>query len=292
MSLKVRFAISVGSEGPDVRATVQRCEALGFDTVWLSDLPLGNGGDPIVTLAALAAATDGLHLGTNLVPFGRNPMVLARQLAQIDQLSGGRLLVTLVPGLGQPTERAALGLDGVDRGHALDEIVGLLRAWWSGQTVTHHSDRFHFDDVSIEPTPVQQPLELWFGGQGPRALDRVGRLGDGWLGAGLGPARAAEARRRIDDAADAAGRTVDPQHFGLSLPVGRRVLPEATAAQLSARYGDQPLEDLVPVGEDRVREMIEVLVGAGLSKFVIRLVDGGAEDDLEWLAAVLLPLQT
>src|SRR3954469_7242458 len=100
--MKVRFAVSVATDAPDPIGDVRLAEQLGFDSIWLSDLPMLAASDPVVALAALAAATERVHLGVNLVPFGRNPMLLARQLAQIDQLSGGRLLVTIVPGIDQP----------------------------------------------------------------------------------------------------------------------------------------------------------------------------------------------
>lgn len=311
MAHKVRFAASLPSLGVEAVPFVQRAEALGFDSIWLSDLPTMADGDPIVTLAALAVATERVHLGTNLVPFGRNPMVLARQLAHVDQLSGGRLLVTLVPGIGRGQEREALGLGDADRGDALEEVVGLLRRWWAGETVTHRSARFAFSDLGVEPRPVQEPLEVWFGGHGPWALERVGALGDGWLTAGLDPAGAGEGRRRIEEAAASAGRVVDPEHFGISLPYARTALSDEVKGALEARYRGQRAEDLVPVGADGLRALVGEYLDAGLSKFVLRPIglvpgspgrgapgrgdaprDTAAEDELAWLAEVVLPLQT
>ena len=128
------------------------------------------------------------------MPIGRNPLLLAKQLAQIDQLSGGRLLLMIVPGIGSPAEREALGMLGADRGAYLDEVVPLLRRFWSGEPVEHHSDRFSFAKLTVHPRPVQDPLELWLGGSGPKALARAGRLADGWLGAALTASEAGLAR--------------------------------------------------------------------------------------------------
>jgi probable F420-dependent oxidoreductase len=293
VALKVRFAVSAGTLGPDARPFVTLAESLGFDSIWLSDVPLTTAADPIVTLAALAAATERVHLGANVVPFGRNPMILARQLAQIDQLSAGRLLVTVVPGIDQPREREALGIGRRDRGAALEEITALLRAWWAGEAVTHTSDRWDFQAVTVDPRPVQDPLEIWFGGTGPKALDRVGRLGDGWLTAGLGPGEAAAARQAIVDAATAAGRAVDPEHFGISMPFARGPIPDATREALAARYRGQDVGQLAPSGPDELARRIGEYVDAGLSKFVLRQLDPGDEtDDLSWLADTVLPLQT
>ncbi len=138
--MKIRFAISaagLGGAGLDhYTAEVVALEKLGFDTVWLSDIPLGATLDPIVGLAYAAAATTKLKLGANIVPVGRNPLTLAKSLAHIDQLSGGRLLLSFVVGLDQPGERQALGST-ANRGALLEEVTPLLRTWWAGDPVTH-----------------------------------------------------------------------------------------------------------------------------------------------------------
>ena len=297
---KIRFAVSVPPSATDPVGYVRHAEELGFDSIWLSDLPMMAAADPVVTLAALAVATERVHLGVNLVPFGRNPMVLARQLAQIDRLSAGRLLVTVVPGVDQPGERAALGTGRGDRGPVMEEIVDLLRRWWSGEQVTHHSERVDVDDVSVEPRPVQDPLEIWFGGHGPKALDRVARLGDGWLTAGIGPETAAEARTTILDRAAELGRELDPEHFGISLPYARHGIPEASRRQMEALYPGRRVENLLPVGADGLDDHLARHLEAGLSKFVLRPVAGDgaagadpvdAADELAWLAEAVLPLQ-
>jgi probable F420-dependent oxidoreductase len=289
---KVRFAVSVAPTTPDPIGYVRLAEQLGFDSIWLSDLPMMAASDPVVALAALAGATERVHLGVNLVPFGRNPMLLARQLAQIDQISGGRLLVTIVPGIDQPGERTALGTGAGDRGPRMEEITELLRRWWSGEAVTHHSDRFAYDAVTVDPRPVQDPLEIWFGGHGPKALDRVARLGDGWLTAGIDPETADRARQRIEELAAVHGRTVDPEHFGISLPVARATVPEATRQQMEALYPGRRVEDLLPIGVEGLRDHLGRHLEAGLSKFVLRLSDpSDDEDDLRWLADTVLALQ-
>jgi probable F420-dependent oxidoreductase len=292
MALKVRFAVSAPGFGPDLRPFAMRSEALGFDTLWLSDIPIGAPGDPIVSLAAMAACTGRIHLGTNLVPLGRNPMLLARQLAQLDQLSAGRLLITLVPGLDLPGEREALAFGKGNRGAYLEQVTHLLRRWWAGEVVTHHDERFAFEKIAVAPQPVQDPLEIWFGGRGPKALERVGRLGDGWLTAGIGPAAADAARLVIHEAAAAAGRVVDPEHLGISMPFARHALSDGVRESLTARYPQERAEDLVPVGAAGLEKIVREYVDAGLSKFVLRQVDGGeSEDDLAWLADTVLPLQ-
>ena len=158
--------------------------------MWLSDIPLGATLDPVVGLSFATAATSSLKLGANVVPLGRNPLTLAKSLAQIDQMSGGRLLLSFVVGLDQPGERQALGVGArANRGRLIEEIMPLLRAWWAGESVTYESERYHFSTCPRR-TFQQQPLEVWFGGSGPPALERTGRLADGWLGSAMSPAEA------------------------------------------------------------------------------------------------------
>jgi probable F420-dependent oxidoreductase len=273
--VKIRFAITP-PRGIDQVADLER---LGFDTVWLSDIPLGEGLDPILGLAAAAAQTSKLKLGANIVPFGRSPVVLAKSLAQLDQLSNGRLLLSFVVGLDQPGEREALGIGSRSRGRLLEEIVPTVRAAWADGSPAR---------------PVQDPLEIWFGGIGPAALDRTGRLADGWLGAAITPAEADAARLRIEDAASSVGRTVDPEHFGLSIPYAPSRPDPAVTANLRARRSDLDVTELVPVGPQNLRDLIGRYVDAGLSKFVIRQLGADADgpDALGRLADVVLPLQS
>ena len=293
--MKVRIAVAPGvqpSERGSIAELVDGLESRGFDTVWLSDVPMADVLDPIVGLSFAAGRTARLKLGANLVPLGRNPMLLAKELAQLDRLSDGRLLLSIVPGLDQPGERQALGVD--DRGAYLDEVIPLLRAWWAGDTVTHRSERFDFPGVTVRPRPVQQPLELWLGGIGPKALDRVGRLADGWLGAAIGPEAAGAARRRIDEVAAANGRTIDAEHHGLSIPYARSAPDQTTVAALRRRSPEVALADVLPVGRDQLRDLLRRLTEEGLSKFVVRPTApvGSWDDELGWLADAVLDLQT
>lgn len=297
--LKVRFAVAPARAGTfgdgGFAGFVEGLERRGFDTVWLSDLPASVGIDPLLGIAFAAARTTKLKLGMNIIPFAHSPAVLARELAQLDRLSDGRLLIQIVPGIGRPVEREILGIGRADRGALIDEIVPLLRAFWSGDEVTHRGRRFVFEGVRVQPPPHQQPLEIWLGGMGPKALERAGRLADGWLGAALLPPEAAEARALIDEAAGAAGRTIDPQHFGMSIAYAHGPLGPEYLAAVAARRPD--LEDpsaLFPVGPGQISEAVGRYVEAGLSKFVLSCatpVDDW-DEELGWLADCVLPLQT
>jgi probable F420-dependent oxidoreductase len=294
--MKVRFAVSPGTrrfEADGILRFAEASERLGFDTIWLSDVPLSPIGDPLLTLAAAAARTSRLKLGANVVPLGRNPMLLARDLAQLDQLSDGRLLLTFVPGLDQPGERAALGVGAADRGARLVEIIDLLRRWWAGERVTYQRGELEFREISVEPRPVQEPLEVWMGGTGPRAMERVAASADGWLTAALTPDEAGRGRATILAHAERMGREIDVEHFGISVPYARAEIPAAAAAALRARRPDGSLDDIIPIGADALTALVKRHLDNGLSKFVLRPVDPTEpEADLAWLADVVLPLQT
>ena len=298
--MKVRVAVAPGGAGAEpggpagLAALVDGLEAGGFDGIWLSDVPLAPALDPFVGLGFAAGRTRRLRLGANVVPLGRSPLLLAKQLAQLDQVSSGRLLLSFVPGLGSPAERAALGVAGEDRGAGVEATLAMVRAWLAGDAVTGTVGPFAFDGVASPAASVQRPLEVWLGGHGPKALDRIGRVADGWLGAAVTPEEAGAARRRIDEAAAAAGRTVDPEHHGLSIPYCRDEAPDALLAGLRARRPDVDPALLVAVGRDGLRSLVGRLVEQGLSKFVVRPAHAVAswEDELAFLADAVVPLQT
>jgi alkanesulfonate monooxygenase SsuD/methylene tetrahydromethanopterin reductase-like flavin-dependent oxidoreductase (luciferase family) len=217
-------------------------------------------------------------------------------LAELDQLTGGRLLVTIVAGLDLPGERAALGIAGRDRGRLLDSLLPELRRWWAGSTMTVGNGKATAE-VTLPVLPRQDPLEIWLGGHGPQAIRRAGRLADGWLGSGgtLGPCEAGELCRRIKEEAAAAGREIDPEHFGLSIRYARAPddlsAPGPGAIASAANQGSPPRP---PVGASALRDLVGELVEQGMSKFVVRRAAPVASwpDELDWLATALLDLQT
>jgi probable F420-dependent oxidoreductase len=290
--VKIRFAVSPGSEPLDaarIASLADALEASAFDGVWLSDLPLANALEPLLGLALIAGRTDRLKLGANVVPLGRNPFLLAKELAQLDQISDGRLLLSFVPGIDAPGEREALGTAGADRGALLEQSIALLRGWWAGETIDHAG-------AALAPAarPLQDPLEIWLGGRGPKALARVGRIADGWLGAAVTPDEALDARRRIEESAAGAGREVDPEHYGMSIPYARLEPPPSVLAGYRARRPDADPRATVAVGAAGLRSLVEGYIEAGLSKFVVRPVGavGDWEDELDWLAGAILALQS
>jgi probable F420-dependent oxidoreductase len=168
-----------------VVALAEEAEQAGWEALLLWD-HLGfvwgpPAADPWVTLAAVAARTSSLVLGTNVTPVARRrPHVLAHEVATLDVLSGGRVVFAAGIG-GIESEFAAFGeeADARIRAEKLDEGLELLRGLWSGERVDHRGRHYVVDGVTLAPRPVQDRLPIWIGGNSPRALRRAARY-DGW----------------------------------------------------------------------------------------------------------------
>ena len=293
MKIRIGVGASAASATPGALGELVRgLDDLGFDSLWLSDVLTGPVPDPLVGLAWAAATNPRVKLGTTMLLPGRNVLRLAKQLANLDVLSRGRLLVTLVPGLTYAPEREAIGVDPKQRGAVIDEALPLLRRLWAGEMVSHDGPAGHFRDVKLSSLPVQQPLEVWLGGNVPAALERCGRLSDGWLPSLCTPDEAAAGRKVIEDAAARAGRTISPEHFGMSVGYASVPLDPAAARTLAARR-PRALE-LTPVGYPALRKVIEQFIDVGFSKFVVRPLVGPASwrAELDALAGAVGDLQT
>jgi hypothetical protein len=177
--MKVRFGFTCRGQAElalgDFPQLVDDLERLGFDSIWLPELMLNGPFDPLVGLAHAAARTKRLKLGAYLIVPGRNPVRLARALANLDQLSGGRLLLIMV--LGQPDEPEVMAqhVKKAERGALLEEVIPLLRRLWSGEVVHHHGPHYQLRDARLSPTPVQAPLDMWLGMWAHRGCGGRGR---------------------------------------------------------------------------------------------------------------------
>lgn len=293
--MKIRIGVGAGGASSTPEALgelVCGIDELGFDSLWLSEVLTGPVPDPVVGLSWAAARNPRLKLGTTMLLPGRNVVRLAKQLASLDVLCKGRLLVTLVPGLTYPPEREVIGVDPKRRGAVIDEALPLLRRLWAGDTVSHEGAAGTFRDVKLSPLPVQQPLEVWLGGTVPAALERCGRLSDGWLPSLCTPEEAAAGRVVIEEAAARARRSISGEHFGMSIGYAREPIDSDTARVMAARR-PRALE-LTPVGLPALRALMERFIRVGFSKFVVRPVVPPASwrAELEALSAAIGDLQT
>lgn len=293
--MKIRFGFTVGNETtPESLGTlVDDLERLGFDSLWIAEVLLQPTLDPLVALSFAAGRSKKLKLGSHLILPGRHPVTLARQLAHLDGVSNGRLLLVGVIGLPNEADAGAQGVDRKQRSSILEEMVPLLRRLWTGASVDHEGRHFRLENVTIGPTPCQQPLELWLGGKVKSALVRCGRLGDGWMPGLMLPAEAAALRPQIEAAAAEAGRRMDPEHYGANLFYARGPVPPQVAAFFSSQRGGDPA-DIIPVGFDALRARIDEWTEVGFSKFLLRplVPPDDMHRELEQLADEILPRTT
>jgi len=301
--LKVRIGFGLGTRTASVQdgslgSLVDALDGGGWDSLWLSEQLGGPAPDPLVALSWAAGRTERLKLGTAVavVP-GRNPVVLAKQMASLDRLSGGRFLPAVGLGAVRPAEQSAFGVQRAERAPWFDEALGLMRRLWTEGEVTHRGERFVVEGLRPGPRPAQDPLEVWLGGRAPSELRRVGRLGDGWLPSFCTPAEVDAGWKVVTGTAADHGRVIDPQHLGALVPYAWAPPPGEVRAAFEARRPGVGLDDVLPVGPAALRLLLERFVAVGASKFVlVPLVEpagpGGWAEELSRLADAVLDLQT
>jgi probable F420-dependent oxidoreductase len=270
------------ADGPAAAAMAQAAEAAGFESLWTvehvvvpsgydSEYPYDPSGkmpggeefaipDPLVWLSFVAGATSTIRLATGiLIVPQRNPVVLAKEVATLDHMSGGR--VELGIGVGWLEEEFdAIGVPFAERGRRADDHIAAMRALWSETKATHHSEFTDFDDCISLPHPVRGSVPIHVGGHTDIAARRAGRLGDGFFPGRGGPdelrrlmgvvRRSAEEHGRDPDAVEL---TAGGMTFGDGAVAAVEALQEAgvdrvvvpafafwgDTADALARYGDE-----------------------------------------------------
>lgn len=297
-ALKIRIGIGLGTLTAAGRpgtfdAIVDRCESLGFDSLWMSERISSPAPDPLLALAVAAARTERMKLGTSvLVLPGRNPVVLAKALASLDVLSGGRFLPAVGLGAVDPVEQRAFGVERSERGARHDEMLEIMRRCWTGEPFSFHGEYYDFDDIVVEPRPTQERLDVWLGGIAPSELRRVGRVGDGWLPSFCTPDDIVDCRPVIERAAADAGRSIDPQHYGALVAYSDGPLPDRFVAAIERRLPGRDPRTVIP-DRDGLADVVQRFIDVDVSKFVIVPLAGDVDPDRELglLADALLPLE-
>lgn len=254
----VSFGASLGSfgaglvPGPMLVEWAQEIERLGFETLWCRDHVLWHSPvlDPFTVLGAMAASTSRIRLGPGvlLLPL-RGPVLVAKAMASLDFVSGGRAVLGIGVGGEFPEEYAACGVALRERGRRADEAIEAIRALWSPGPATYKGKFYQFEQVVMEPHPVQAPHPpIWVGGRSDAALRRAGSLGDGWLAYFVTPERFQMSLDKVLEHWQKRGKA--EAGFGAGLVMYIRVAPTYEEAKREAvRYltteYHQPFEDLV-----------------------------------------------
>jgi len=220
----------IGSDPAVIKDYAQTAEALGYSHILVYDHVIGANlasrpgwqppyshldsfHEPLVLFGYLAGLTRNIEFTTGIIILPQRQTVLvAKQAATVDVLSGGRLRFGI--GIGwNPVEYEALGQDFKNRGQRSEEQVELLRQLWTRDLVTFKGRWHTVTDAGINPLPVQRPIPIWFGGTDDRALRRLARLGDGWFPLMKPDEKCRAAIEKVRNHARAAGR--DPERIGI-----------------------------------------------------------------------------
>jgi alkanesulfonate monooxygenase SsuD/methylene tetrahydromethanopterin reductase-like flavin-dependent oxidoreductase (luciferase family) len=220
----------------------------GLDHIAVGDhvsFRVGAGADALLSATAIAMSHPWMpvYVGVYLLPL-RHPTLVARQVADLELLAPGRLVLGIGLGGEDPHEFECCGIDPRTRGRRTDEAMALLRALLTGDPVTHHGEFFAVENALISPPPRAR-VPLIVGGRSDAAVRRAARLGDGWLAIWASPRRFAEAVASIDEQAEAAGRTHHPREHALQVWCGidddaRRA--RALLAEQMERFYQMPFE--------------------------------------------------
>jgi len=282
--MKVRIGISLGDGALDagspesVLEFIDDCERWDIDSVWVSDRIAAPRPtfDPIVFMAYLASRLRNMKFGTSaLVLPTRPPVLLAKQLATLDYLCKGRLL--LVVGIGGDDSRDfdAVGVRKEERGKRGDEAITLMKKLWSEENVNFEGQFYSVRDLTLLPRPYQKGgPPVWVGGRSKAAFRRAGRLADGWLASSVTPGEVAAGIEAIRSNAAEVGREIPEDHYGVLVPFClARDEDEAlrvAGSSIRRRPDISPTEYSALGTPEQVRLKLKEFENAGATKFVMR----------------------
>lgn len=281
-----------------IRNFVPRAEQLGYDSLWVQEQIITGYGllEPVTLLTYASALTSRVRLGTSvLLPVIRNPVQLAKSLADLDQLSMGRLTVGV--GIGGPhIPESVFGVPAMHRSRRFVEAIEVMKALWTQPRATMAGQFWRFENVPMEPKPIQKPHPpIWFGAREPVALKRAVRHGDGWMGAGSSSTRDFVNQHGVlQRLLEEAGR--DPKTFAISKRVYLAVDDDRERAErrlrewFANRYRSADMGSRVSIwgGRAECLDKLGELVRAGARHLLLNPVFDELEH-LELLARDIVP---
>ncbi|MFN4088327.1 MAG: LLM class flavin-dependent oxidoreductase [Alphaproteobacteria bacterium] len=267
---------------------VDLCEEGGIDSLWQTDRLISTVPhlECMSVMAALAGRTRRIKFGMNVASAGlREPVLLAKQCATIDYLSGGRLLPAF--GVGSPIapDWAAMGLTAQGSGAVADEALDIIAGLWRETSFSYAGKHFTISEASIAPRPLQKDLPMWIGGSSKVAIRRTARIGTGWQAGSELPEEVGPVVAAIRQAAAAQGRRIDEDHYGTGFHFRfggweDGDLPKRMAA-FAKRTKRDPRRHFAVGDASAIVARIEEFVAAGISKFVLRPTGTGDQEIIE-----------
>lgn len=280
----------------DAAAYLARVRDAGIDHVCCGDhvsFFIGVGLDGLLQATALAMLHPTLPVmtGVYLLPL-RHPVLVARQLSDLDQLAPGRLIFGVGIGGEDRREIEMCGVDPATRGRRMEECLTVLRELLTGAPATFHGEFFDLDDARVLPAPVD-PIPIVVGGRSDAAVRRAGRLGDGWLGIWNSARRFGEAVEMIADEAGRAGRDDPPTRHAMQMWCGIADTKERARAHIAPameafyQIPFERFEKYSPYGTpEDVAEFLASYVEAGCTTFNLIPQADDREASLAGAAAV------
>ncbi|MEP6870517.1 MAG: TIGR03619 family F420-dependent LLM class oxidoreductase [Anaerolineaceae bacterium] len=273
----------------------RRAEAAGLDGILAGDHVTfyGYGNDGLVTLTAVAAVTERVELKTAvyLLPL-RHPVPVALHVAQLDQLSMGRLVLGIGIGGEDPHEFTSCGIDPKTRGARADEALQILPKLWTEDGVSFAGKHFQLDNVTVYPKPLRS-VPIFVGGRSDAALVRAGRFGDGYTGIWQSVERFRRAQEIARETAAEVGRDPEAIEFGMQFWMSIGTTRDEARAQVSKgmeatyRLPFERFERYTPFGTAReVAETIMPFVEAGARHINLLPVQSSPEQLVDSAASV------
>lgn len=287
--------VRLGATGPMVMDAARRAESIGLDGLVAGDHVTfyGYGNDGLITLTAIAAVTERIELKTAvyLLPL-RHPVPVALQVAQLDQLSGGRFVLGIGVGGEDPHEFWSSGVDPKTRGARANEAMQIIKRLWTEDHVSFNGKHFQLDDVTVYPKPFR-PVPIHVGGRSDAALVRAGRWGDGYTGIWQSVDRFRQAQDVIREAAESEGRSAADIEVGMQFWMSvAGTKDDAHALVAKGMQGTYKLpferfEKYTPFGTAaEVGEFIAPFVEAGARHVNLIPVQASPEENIERAAEV------
>jgi probable F420-dependent oxidoreductase len=231
--------------------------------------------DPLVVLTTAAAVTTRLELGTGvLVPPMHVPLRLAKELASLDHVSGGRLIAGIGTGWSIDEYEAVAPRPIGERGAALDEFLDVAAAAWGPDPVAFTNERWSVGPARINPKPARR-IPIFLGGFRPVAMRRIARRGDGWLATNVGPAQVAESLGQLRELAAEAGRDPAALDCVYQLRAGDFDEVPSQGRAMGAGSLEQKVEDIAGLAEAGVGHVYVTLTNAvkGIDEYVDRAAE-------------------
>jgi probable F420-dependent oxidoreductase len=291
--VKVRFGLALQNyvapgESISPRTLIKhgiKAEELGYFSIWVWDhILLGSKSvfpvhDSLTTLTAVAATTKRVRLGTGILVLSiRNPVILSKQVATLDNLSEGRVTLGVAAGWYE-REFQACGYPFDSRGKTLQMNMQVMKRLWTESNVNGTYGQYTFKNVNMEPKPVQKPHPpLWMGGYVDTVLRRVGRLADGWISYFYTPESFGRSWRKVLDSAQAAGKAANtfgncdmvPVRMSANVTEAKRVTFEYIARHCDLPTWSEATPNSAITGTSKnCAEMIERFAQAGVQELVL-----------------------